>query len=152
MNFFSGEYRGRADAKGRLVLPARLKSLLDQGEAGEVILRMGFEPNLMIYPPDVYRVIHERILTLDDFDPNTRAFKRNFFRGVVPLSIDNLGRVLLPKNFMQHAGLTKLVVIVGVGNMIELWNEQRYESYLIKDQQTYSQLAKQLLDEQGKVS
>ena len=137
----------RVDAKGRLMLPARLKPLLSQESAGEVILRMGFEANLMIYPPDVYESVHQRVVMLGEFDPQSRAFKRNFFRGVVPLSVDGMGRVLLPKNFLRYAGISKEVAVVGVGNMLELWDRERYEQCLIRDKEAYSRLAKQLLDE-----
>ena len=158
MTFFSGEYRGKVDAKGRLVLPSRLKASLLSAGAGEgsggdteVILRMGFEPNLEIYPPSTYDAMHSRVLALDAFDASSRAFKRNFFRGIAPLSVDSLGRVLLPRNFMQYAALSKVAVVVGVGDLIELWDEQKYEDYLFKDREAYSQLGKRLLDGKEKL-
>lgn len=155
MSFFTSEFECKIDAKGRLVLPARIKANLPEvpgapspGHSGsELVLRMGFEPNLILYPMGEFKKIHSKIASLNEFQPENRALKRNFFRSITQVEIDSAGRILIPKNFMKYASLEKEATVVGVGTTIEIWDPGVYEKHLINDPQEYSQLAQKLLDE-----
>lgn len=146
MNFFTGEHKGKIDGKGRLVLPARFKAMLPQGEEHEVVLRMGFEQCLQLYPMDVYRMQHERLVKLSSFDESQRALRRFFFSRTVFLSLDSLGRLLLPRQFMDHAVLKQEALLIGVGDSVEIWSAKGYKE-LNEDPKYYARLAKELLDE-----
>lgn len=150
MSFFTSEFECKIDAKGRLVLPARIKVNLPEvpGQSGnELVLRMGFEPNLILYPMGEFKKIHNKISSLNEFQPENRALKRNFFRSIAQVEMDSAGRILIPKNFMKYASLDKEAMVVGVGTTIEIWDPGVYEKHLINDPQEYSQLAQKLLDE-----
>jgi MraZ protein len=150
MSFFTSEFECKIDAKGRLVLPARIKVNLPEvpGQSGnELVLRMGFEPNLILYPMGEFKKIHNKISSLNEFQPENRALKRNFFRSIAQVEMDSAGRILIPKNFMKYASLDKEATVVGVGTTIEIWDPGVYEKHLINDPQEYSQLAQKLLDE-----
>ncbi len=152
MYFFTSEYECRLDAKGRLVLPAKIKanlpaSLTDgKEETYEVVLRRGFEPCLVLYPITEYKKIYARISGLNEFNEEYRKLQRNFFRGNTQVELDNMGRFLIPKSMIKYAQLDKDVMVVGMGNRVEIWNPELYEAYLIKDETEFSALAQKYLD------
>jgi len=147
MAFFTSEYECKLDAKGRLVLPAKIKVNLPEVSSHELVLRKGFEPNLIVYPMLEYKKIHNKISSLSEFNAEQRRLKRNFFRSISTVELDNAGRFLIPKSMLVHANLEKEAIVVGVGSTIEIWNPETYDEYLIKDSEEYSELAQKYLDE-----
>jgi len=71
--------------------------------------------------------------SLNEFDENTAMVQRNFLRGNTEVDLDNMGRFLISKRMLEHAGITKEAILVGLGNRLELWNPEIYDAYLIKD-------------------
>ena len=147
MGFFTSEYDCKLDAKGRMVLPAKIKSNLPESSGNELVLRRGFEPCLVLYPMVEYKKIYSRIAGLNEFNEEYRRLQRNFFRGNTEVELDNNGRFLVPKPMLRYASLEKEAVVVGMGNRIEIWNPDSYEEYLIKDPDEFSDLAQKYLDE-----
>ncbi len=150
MSFFTSEFECKIDAKGRLVLPARIKVNLPDApgaSSNELVLRMGFEPNLILYPMGEFKKIQSKISSLNEFLPENRALKRNFFRSIAQIEMDSAGRILIPKAFMKFASLDREAMVVGVGSSIEIWDPGVYQKHLINDPQEYSELAQKLLDE-----
>ena len=147
MAFFTSEYECKLDAKGRLVLPAKIKASLPETSGGELVVRRGFEPCLVVYPFTEYKKIYSRIASLNEFNEEYRKLQRNFFRGNTQVELDNNGRFLIPKPMLRYANLDKDVIVVGMGNRIEIWNPETYEEYLIQDQSEFSKLAEKYLTE-----
>jgi MraZ protein len=147
MAFFSSEFECKLDAKGRLMLPARLKAGLPESAGNELILRRGFEPCLVLYPFGEYKKIYGKIASLSEFNEEYRNLQRNFFRGNVQLELDNNGRILIPKGMLSYAGIDREAMLVGMGNRIEIWEPQRYEEFLIQDPGEFSKLAEKYLAE-----
>lgn len=144
---FTGEHESKLDAKGRLVLPARLKARLPEGEQTLVCLR-GFEPCLVLYPQSAWEKIYTQVTSLNEFVAENREFQRTFLRGATECDLDGQGRILIPKSMLPHAGLAADVLAVGVGNRIELWEPARYNQYLTTDPAVYSQSAEKILGDQ----
>ncbi|HIF49822.1 MAG TPA: division/cell wall cluster transcriptional repressor MraZ [Cytophagales bacterium] len=147
MAFFTSEHECKLDAKGRLVLPSRLKSVLPEASKKSIIIRKGFEPNLIIYPLHEFQNIYTRINSLNEFSSEQRKLKRNLFSSISQVDLDSNGRFLLPKSMISHTGLAKDVILVGMGNVIELWSPYNYNKYLINDANEFSKLAQKYLDE-----
>ncbi len=147
MAFFTSEYECKLDAKGRLVLPAKIKANLPEVSTHELVIRKGFEPNLILYPMLEYKKIHAKIAALSEFNAEQRKLKRNFFRSIAQVELDNAGRILLPKPMLAHANLDKEAILIGMGNYIEMWNPQMFEEHQIDDSEEYSALAQKYLDE-----
>lgn len=147
MAFFTNEYECKLDTKGRLTLPAKIKSSLPDSNGDELVLRRGFEPCLVLYPMVEYKKTFAKIAGLNEFNEEYRKLQRNFFRGNVQVELDNNNRLLIPKTLMQYAGLEKEAIVVGTGKRVEIWNPERYEEYLIQDPKEMSQLAQKFLDE-----
>ena len=77
MAFFTSEYECKLDAKGRLALPAKVKANLPEVSTNELVIRMGFEPHLILYPMLEYKKIHHKISSLSEFNAEQRRLKRN---------------------------------------------------------------------------
>ena len=146
MAFFTGEHECKLDAKGRLVLPSRLKSVLPEASKKSIIVRKGFESNLIIYPITEFQNIYTRISSLNEFSSEQRKLKRNLFSGISQVDFDSNGRFLIPKNMISHCEIERDVILIGVGNIIELWNPMTYKNNLIKDSKEFSSLAQKYLD------
>ena len=110
-------------------------------------MREGFEPCLELYPLIEYKKIYSKIAGLNEFNAEYRKLQRNFFRGSTTVELDSAGRLLIPKPMLQYAGLDKEIVVVGMGNRMEIWNPQEYEKFLINDPQELSELAEKHLTE-----
>ena len=147
MTFFTSEYGSKVDAKGRLVLPARIKAQLPEEESHELVIRRGFEPCLVLYPIAEFKKVFSKISSLTEFNEEYRKLQRNFLSGVVTVELDNNGRFLIPKNMLSYAQLDKDAILVGMGNKVEIWNPLVYEKQQIQDPGELSKLAEKYLNE-----
>ena len=148
MAFFTSEYECKLDTKGRLALPAKVKSNLPEVSTNELVIRRGFEPHLIIYPMLEYKKIHHKISSLNEFNVEHRKLKRNFFRSIAQVEMDSAGRILFPKSMLAHAQIDNEAIVIGMGNYIEVWNPKLFEEHSISDLDEYSQLAEKYLDDQ----
>mgnify|MGYP003576762859 CR=1 FL=1 len=146
MTFFTSEYESKLDSKGRLVLPARIKSQLPD-DGGELVIRRGFESCLIVYPMVEFKKVFSKISGLNEFNEEYRKLQRNFLSGVVTVELDSNGRFLIPRNMLAYAGIEKEVTLVGIGNKVELWNPLLYAKHLIQDPGELSKLAEKYLNE-----
>jgi MraZ protein len=146
MTFFTSEYESKLDAKGRMVLPARIKSQLPEGDA-ELVIRRGFEPCLIIYPMVEFKKVFSKISGLNEFNEEYRALQRNFLSGIVTVELDSNGRFLIPKTMLTYAQIDKDALLVGIGSKVEVWNPTVYEKHIIQDPSELSKLASKYLNE-----
>ena len=147
MTFFTSEFECKLDAKGRIVLPARIKSQLPEGESQELVIRRGFEPCLILYPMVEFKKVFSKISGLNEFNAEYRKLQRNFLSGVVTVELDSNGRFLLPKSMLAYAQIDKEAMLVGTGNKVEIWNPSIYEKHQINDPGELSKLAEKHLNE-----
>ena len=143
---FLGEYEATIDTKGRFLLPAGFKKQLPQ-EGGELfVINRGFEKCLTLYPMSSWEPIFSEISKLNDFDPKVREFRRYFFNGATELELDSAGRLLIPPNLREHAGIEKDIVLVGSVQKIEIWDKNKYKEFFDSmTPQAFSQLAKDVI-------
>ncbi|MDN3686444.1 division/cell wall cluster transcriptional repressor MraZ [Cyclobacterium jeungdonense] len=149
MASFTGEFECKLDAKGRLVLPSKMKASLPESLGQEMMLRKGLEPCLELIPMIEVRKDHNKLASLDDTDDDVRRFKRSFFRRESPVELDTAGRFLIPKNMLRHGQLEKDAVLIGIGTKIEIWNPDLHEEYAAKEEQVYKDLNKKFLGKSG---
>lgn len=147
MSFFSGEYECKIDAKGRMVLPAKVKAKLPDVNTNELVVKRGFEPCLVLYPMLEWKKVFNKVSGLNEFSKEYRMFQRNFLRGAMEVDLDASGRILVPKSMTKFASIEKEVILVGMGNRLEIWNPEQYEEYLISDENEFSALAEKYLGE-----
>ncbi|HEY8447815.1 MAG TPA: division/cell wall cluster transcriptional repressor MraZ [Thermomicrobiales bacterium] len=120
---FLGRYAHTLDAKGRLAIPARFREALTEG----VVLTRGIDRCLALYPMSTWIPLAEKVNALPITDPDARAFRRMVFAEAVNLELDGQGRILVPPELRQYAGLEREVYVVGVHSSIEIWSPARWE-------------------------
>ena len=122
---FIGEYEHSVDAKGRVIMPAKLRE--DIGE--KFIVTKGLDGCLFAYSTIEWSNFEEKLKTLPLTNKNARDFVRFFLSGAVECEIDKQGRFLIPNNLRMYATLEKEVMIIGVGTRIEIWNREQWKQY-----------------------
>jgi MraZ protein len=125
---FLGEYEVTLDTKGRFLLPAAFKKQLEEG-AHQFVINRGIEKCLTLYPLKSWEPIVAKMSKLNDFDPKVREFRRVFLNGATQIELDSAGRLLLTKNLAEYAGLEKDIVLLSVGNKIEIWDKNKYKAF-----------------------
>ena len=118
-----GEYSHSLDAKGRIIMPAKLRQ--DIGE--KFIITKGLDGCLFAFPQTEWFNFEEKLKTLPLSDRNARNFVRFFLSGATECEIDKQGRFLIPNNLREAAKLEKDVIIIGVGTRLEIWNKEIWE-------------------------
>ena len=123
---FSGEFSNSIDAKGRIVIPAKLREQLSDG----FVITRGLSHCAFILPKATFDAMEEKISQASFTDPNARAMQVFFIGSKIDGEIDAQGRVGLSQNLRKFARLQKEVVVAGVGKRIEIWDKQLYEDYV----------------------
>lgn len=144
---FLGEYESTIDTKGRFLLPAAFKKQLPKDDEGHFVINRGFEKCLTLYPLQTWKPIFANISKLNDFDPKVRSFRRIFLNGASPVEMDSAGRILLPKNLMEHANLEKDIVLVSALNKIEIWDKKTYDQLFDSvSSEDFSRIAEEVMN------
>ena len=124
---FTGGSTINLDAKGRLALPTRYRSELMTRCEGQVVVTAHDDHCLMMYPRPEWEEIERKLVRLPNQDRRTRTLQRMILGHASELEMDKNGRVLLPPRLRDFAGLGKRVVLLGLGNKFEIWNEDAWE-------------------------
>ena len=117
------------DAKGRMVLPTRYRSCLEQDPSKQVVVTIDTEERcLLLYPYATWEVIERKIEALSSFNPLTRRIQGLLIGHATELELDGQGRVLLPPLLREYADLDKKVILVGQGKKFEIWGQIGWEA------------------------
>ena len=117
-----GEYEHSLDAKGRLIMPVKLRQ--DMGE--KFIVTKGLDGCLFAFSQEEWLNFETKLKALPLSDRNARNFVRFFLSGATECEIDKQGRFLIPANLRESAKLEKDAMIVGVGTRLEIWNKETW--------------------------
>lgn len=120
---FMGEYNHTIDAKGRLIIPAKFRDGLGEG----FIVTKGFDGCLFVYDSTEWKTFEEKLRQLPLANKEARKLVRFFLAGASEAEVDKQGRVLIPAVLREYAELEKDVVMIGVGNRVEIWSKKRYQ-------------------------
>ncbi len=135
-----GEYRHTLDTKKRLAIPAKLRK-----ELGErAILTRGLNNCLFLYPMAQWEKLTEKLGQLPVGQGDTRSFLRLLFSGAVEVELDQLGRILIPDYLKAYAELQTNVVVVGIYDRLEVWNENRWINYKTEVEKNTDMIAEKL--------
>ena len=121
-----GEFHQQVDEKGRVRIPAKLKTTLSDG----VTIAKGTSGCLFIFSSSELQNIADKIKSIPLGDLEIQRSLRMFTAGISDLEEDNQGRCLLPRNLREFAEIKKDIVFTGVGNRIELWAKEVYDAYM----------------------
>lgn len=123
---FRGRSRHTLDTKGRLAIPARFREVLDRkGEPCVVVTHK--DDSLWAFSRDDWRILEEKAASLPLFDNDGIAFLRYFISGAEECTVKN-GRITIPQNLRNDAGLQKEVVLAGQLKRFEIWDSKKWEA------------------------
>jgi MraZ protein len=126
---FYGEYQHTVDPKGRVIIPAKFR----EGLGENFIITKGLDNCLFAYSMEEWKNFEAKLRTLPLADRDARAFMRFFFAGATECEVDKQGRILIPQNLREHAGLDKDVYIIGMSSRVEIWDKSKWEEYSSAD-------------------
>lgn len=146
MNTLIGTYECKVDAKGRLMLPVAFKKqLASVTEKGFVLKRAVFQPCLELYPMQEWDSMMQNINKLNRFKKKNNDFIRRFTAGVKSIDLDVSGRLLIPKDLVGFAGITKEIVVTSAVNIIEIWDKENYENAIDDAANDFADLAEEVM-------
>ena len=120
-----GEYEHSLDAKGRLIMPAKLRT--DMGE--KFIITKGLDGCLFVFSQNEWSNFESKLKELPLTNKNARDFVRFFLSGATECEIDKQGRFLLVNTLREYAEIIKEVIIIGVGTRLEIWNKEKWKKF-----------------------
>ena len=123
---FCGEYKCTADTKGRLLIPVKMRELFPEGEA--MILVRSLDRCINLYTEEKWKSFEDKIATLPETE--SRLVRRFFYASMQDVEPDSQGRILLPVQLREFAGINKSVVVLGCGDHLEIWDEESYQNYI----------------------
>jgi len=115
---FLGEFSHTIDDKGRLTLPSKFRTDLGHG----VVVTRGVDKCLFVFTMAEFQKLADRIGSMPMTQAEAREFSRHFFSGASDVELDKQGRILIPQNLRDYAGMNGDVVVVGVNQRIEIWD------------------------------
>lgn len=139
---FMGEYQHSLDDKGRIIVPAKFREGLD----GRCVVTRGLDQCLFLYPGAEWERLEEKLKQLPLTKGDARAFVRFFFSGATDVELDKQGRIMIPANLREYAGLTKDVVAIGVSTRVELWSKDIWEKYMAEAESSFEAIAEKIVD------
>lgn len=139
-NMFIGEYTYSIDEKKRLAIPAKFRQLLGK----QAIITRGLDSCLFLYPNREWRILAQKLSKLPLAQADARGFARLMLTGAMDAKLDSLGRILIPDYLKKYSQLTKKVVIAGVYNRIEIWDEKKWQEYKRKTEMAVGDIAERL--------
>lgn len=143
---FTGEYHHAIDDKNRLAIPAQIRDKIDTDKEGKgFFISRGLDECLFMYTPNEWHNFESRILKLSETNAKARTFQRLFFSKAQEIpDYDPQGRIVVPQYLKDIARLRKNVVIVGVSNRIEIWDEKIWNNFESKHEKEFEKIAEDL--------
>lgn len=121
-------------------MPVKFRAKLAKG----AVVTRGLDNCLFLYTGAEWKDLAERLAKLPISKANTRAFARLMLAGAMDVSLDKQGRVILPDYLRKYAGMDKNVVIAGLYNRLEIWDEAKWETYKSGTEKSSGDIAEQL--------
>jgi MraZ protein len=146
LNSIIGTYECKVDAKGRLMIPSALKKQLANSiQDGFVLKRSVFQPCLELYPMTEWNLMMQKINKLNRFVKKNNDFIRRFTAGVKVIEVDDLGRLLIPKDLVAFSHISKDIVLSSAVNIVEIWDKNLYEKSIAGDDIDFADLAEDVM-------
>jgi MraZ protein len=116
------------DEKGRLAIPTRYRGELLTTCSGQVIVTVGLDKCLLLYPLPEFEEIERKLVKLPSLNPHAKRLQRLLMGHATECELDGQGRLLVAESLRHYAGLERKVALVGQGNKFEIWDEVLWNS------------------------
>lgn len=137
-----GEFQHNIDAKGRIIIPAKLREDL----GAKFVITRGLDGCVFGYPLENWEKIQEKLKQLPLAKKEARAFTRFFYSAAAEAEIDKQGRINIPSTLVDYANLDKECLVLGVSDRIEIWSKTKWESVSSEIEESFEEIAEDMLD------
>ena len=120
---FLGQFVHSFDDRGRLTVPSKYRELIKDG----AYVLQGLDRNLWVMTPGAFEIITQRLMAMNLMDPLARSLRRLILGNAAPLELDSAGRILIPQNLRDLAGLATEAVLVGQGDYFEVFSQETWK-------------------------
>ncbi|MCQ9205571.1 MAG: division/cell wall cluster transcriptional repressor MraZ [Omnitrophica bacterium] len=141
-----GEYQHTLDDKERFILPAKFREKLKTLDKKTLFVTYGFEGCLAFYPEATWREIETKVSSIPFTKKEGRNFSRLFYGGACEVEIDSQGRITLSERYKKFAQIKREIVIIGIGNRIEIWDKTRWDEFCRENKERFEEIAEDLFD------
>ena len=123
---FRGANKVTLDAKGRMAIPTRYRERITERCGNQLVVTVDRDYCLLIYPLPAWEEIERKLVRLPSLNKQARRLQRLMVGYASEVELDGNGRLLLPKELREFAGLKRQAILIGQGNKFELWDEARW--------------------------
>jgi MraZ protein len=142
---FYGEFDHTIDRKGRLIVPAKFRQALKEQDVKSLFLTRGLDGCLFLFPESEWRAAESRFKQIPFTKSEGRKFNRLFFSGATEVTVDRLGRLLVPRTLKEFAQIKQDVVIVGVSTRMEIWAKEKWQAFYESSRQSFEEVAERVI-------
>ena len=142
---FKGQASYSVDSKGRVAIPAKMRSAMNPEAKNSFTITRGFEKCIFLYPLDRWEKIESEMEELNMFNRDARDFVRTILMWADEVTLDRQGRVGIPKSLMEFAGVSDKAIIIGSFDHIEIWDPEVFQTYLNAQSADYETLAERVM-------
>jgi MraZ protein len=139
---FIGEYKYNLDNKNRLALPSKFRNFFKEG----AVITKGLDNCLFIYTTKEWGKLVDKLASLPISQAKSRAFARLMLAGAMDVNLDVQGRVILPDYLKQFASLNKKIILAGLYNRLEVWDEKLWSKYQRTSERDSNEISEGLVD------
>lgn len=139
---FIGEYAYNLDEKNRLAMPTKFRNFFKDG----AVITKGLDNCLFIYTSKEWDKLVEKLAALPISQAKSRAFSRLMLAGAMDVNLDKQGRMIMPDYLKNFAGLNKRVILAGLYNRLEVWDEKKWSKYQVVSEKDTNEIAEGLVD------
>jgi len=137
-----GEFQHSIDAKGRIIVPSKLRDQLGE----KFVVTRGLDGCLFGYPLSEWEKLETKLDEMPLSKKDARTFVRFFYSAATECEIDKQGRINIPNTLKNYAELTKSCVIIGVSSRIEIWDENRWMDFSQEAEENFDSIAESMID------
>ncbi len=137
---FIGEFSYTIDQKKRIAIPSKFRKELGK----KAVITRGLDNCLAVYPIEEWKKLTKKLENLPNSKTDARGFARIMLSGAVDVVLDKLGRILVPDYLKNYADFEKNLVIIGISNRLEIWDEKKWQQYRQKTEKEIGDMAGRL--------
>jgi MraZ protein len=142
----TGTFVRSIDDKLRVALPKRLRDDMVSAEQRDLFVTRNTDNSLSLYTEQGLMAMAQRLTPASPVQHDVRNFSRLFYSQTERVEVDSQGRFRIPPTLAQMAGLSKDMIMIGVGDHVELWDKQRWEEYSAKHSPNFDELAEKAFE------
>jgi MraZ protein len=137
---FRGATTINLDAKGRIAIPAKYRNTLTDACAGQLVITIDLElPCLTLFPLPHWEQLERQLQSLSNTNRVHLSIKRLLLGHASEVEMDKNARLLLPAKLREHAGLEKHLLLAGMGNTFQIWDEEQWNQRIAEDMAAHSE-------------